>query len=45
MQFIGLVRKLFNPLALPSLDQAEAYDQTAEGLTGSAEWLTVIQDR
>jgi hypothetical protein len=32
---IGLIRKLIGPLDLPSLEQAEAYDQTAENLTGN----------
>jgi hypothetical protein len=50
---IGLVRKFIDPRNLPSLEQAEAHDQSAENLTGhwlcgqlgyiaaSAEWLTV----
>jgi len=32
---IGLIRKFINPLNIPSLDQAEAYDESAENLTGS----------
>jgi len=31
---IGLVRKFINPQILPSLDQAEAYDESAENQTG-----------
>ena len=31
---IGLVRMFFNPQTLPSLDQAEVYDESAENLTG-----------
>lgn len=34
---IGLARMFFNPQTLPSLDQAEVYDESAENLTGS--WL------
>lgn len=32
---IGLIRKFTDPLDMPSLDQAEAYDESAENLTGS----------
>ncbi|HEV2376048.1 MAG TPA: hypothetical protein VGS19_28250 [Streptosporangiaceae bacterium] len=32
---LGLVRKFLDPQALPSLDQAEAYDESAENLTGN----------
>jgi hypothetical protein len=32
---IGLLRKFIDPLHIPSLDQAEAYDESAENLTGS----------
>jgi hypothetical protein len=31
---IGLVRKFIDPRNLPSLEQAEAHDQSAENLTG-----------
>jgi len=34
---IGLVRKFFDPRIMPSLEQAEAYDESAENLTGG--WL------
>lgn len=32
---IGLIRKFIDPLMMPSVEQAEAYDQSAENLTGS----------
>jgi hypothetical protein len=32
---IGLIRKFIDPLNMPSLEQAEAYDQSAENLTGN----------
>src|SRR5215472_4125164 len=32
---IGLIRAFFNPQFLPSLDQAEAYDESAQNATGS----------
>jgi hypothetical protein len=32
---IGLIRKFIDPLDVPSLDQAEAYDESAENLTGN----------
>lgn len=32
---IGLIRKFIDPLNVPSVEQAEAYDESAENLTGS----------